>query len=117
MKAPRHEDVWGGDADFDAFITTALERCEWWLQPPATLPPPSLLSVGYRGLFPPVSIAQKNVWAPKPVWTFWKIENSLTPTENQTRILMRPAGSPVAVLTDLFRPISFLNNLLFTMRN
>jgi len=48
----------------------------------------------------PVPIEYEAGWAPEPVWTFWKTDESLT---TEIRTLDSPARSPVTIPTALYR--------------
>jgi hypothetical protein len=60
--------AYGGlDVQIHIFLTSALVGGSVQLHVPVALPP---------GKEPPVFIGQEAGWAPEPVWTTWRRENS-----------------------------------------
>jgi hypothetical protein len=63
-----YKDVWGSGEIAPQFLTSTLDGAEWSA---------SRLGRFAFGEKPPVLIAKEAGWAPEPVWTTWRTENSL----------------------------------------
>jgi hypothetical protein len=83
----------GVDVYIHIFLTLALERGGWLVSRPGRFT---------LGKEPPVPIGQEAGWAPEPVWTLWRRENSISLAGNRTP----SSQSPVPILTE----ISWLND-------
>jgi hypothetical protein len=81
--------MWGSWSIAPPFLTSALDGDEWSASCPCRFTPgeraPGTFLIG---------------WDPQPVWTLWKREKSLSLGGNRT-----PAVQPVAIPTELSRPI------------